>query len=129
MSSSSLKHTSTPNAPAAIGPYSQAVVANGLVYTSGCLAFDSNMKLHTGSIADQTRLALKNLEAVLKASGSSLDKVIKTTVFLKNMDDFKEMNGAYAEVFGDARPARSTVEVSRLPADANVEIEAIGLVN
>ncbi|TPX56671.1 hypothetical protein PhCBS80983_g04356 [Powellomyces hirtus] len=126
---SSLRHTKTDTAPAAIGPYSQAVVANGFVFTAGSLAFDlKTMELVEGGIVPQTRQALKNMKAVLEASGSSLDKVVKTTVFLKDMNDFAEMNKVYSEVFGDSRPARSAVEVARLPRDAVVEIEAVGLV-
>ncbi|KAJ3021347.1 hypothetical protein HKX48_008743 [Thoreauomyces humboldtii] len=129
MSTSVLKHTATDTAPKAIGPYSQAVVANGFCYTAGSLGFDvKTMEIVDGGIVEQTKQSLKNLKAVLEASGSSLDKVVKTTVFLKDMNDFAKMNEVYAEVFGSARPARSAVEVARLPRDAVVEIEAVALV-
>ncbi len=118
----------TDGAPKAIGPYSQAIVANGFVFCSGEVALDPSGTMNTGSVAAQTRQALANLSAVLGAAGSSLGKVVKTTVYLKNMGDFAEMNGVYAEVFGGHAPARATVEVARLPKDALVEIDAIALV-
>lgn len=119
----------TENAPGAIGPYSQATSAAGLVFSSGQLPIDpATGAFAEGGIAAQTRQALKNLAAVLEAGGSSLDMVLKTTVFLKDMNDFAEMNGAYAEFFGEGGcPARSAVEVARLPKDARIEIEAIAL--
>lgn len=121
-----LKFTSTVNAPSAIGPYSQAVSAGGFVYTSGSIAFNAQMQIEAGAdITAQTRLALHNMEQVLLASGSSLQHVVKTTVFLKDMDEFAQMNSVYAQVFGEHRPARSAVEVARLPRDAKIEIECV----
>lgn len=124
-----MKTIVTPDAPAAIGPYSQAVVANGLAFCSGQIALDPRTgQVVDGAVAEQTRQVLANLRAVLEAAGSSLDRVVRCTVYLKSMDDFQAMNTVYAEVFGDTRPARATVEVSRLPRDVRVEIDAIGLV-
>jgi 2-iminobutanoate/2-iminopropanoate deaminase len=123
----------TAEAPAAIGPYSQAVVVGGLVYTSGQVGFDPKTgELVVGGIEEQTRQVLQNLSAVLIAAGSGLGKVLKTTVFLKDMNDFAAMNAVYARYLvpeGAVPPARSTVEVARLPRDARVEIEAIALVD
>ncbi|KAI9096115.1 Endoribonuclease L-PSP/chorismate mutase-like protein [Phlyctochytrium arcticum] len=128
--SSALKHVSTENAPKAIGPYSQAVVANGFVYTAGQIPFDPKTMECVGTdIKTQTAQSLKNLKAVLEAAGSSFDKTVKTTVFLQDMNDFAAMNEVYSEHFGSARPARSAVQAARLPRDVLVEIEAIGLVN
>ncbi|RKO82943.1 Endoribonuclease L-PSP/chorismate mutase-like protein [Blyttiomyces helicus] len=128
--STALKHIFTEAAPKAVGPYSQAVVANGFVYTAGQVALDpKTMTVVPGDIEAQTHQVLKNLKAVLEASGSSFDRVVKTTVFLKDMNDFARMNAVYSEHFGDARPARSAVQVARLPLDVIVEIEAVGLVN
>lgn len=120
---------STELAPQAVGPYSQAVVADGYVFTSGQIpCYPQDGELLEGSVADQTRLVLDNLRAVLEAAGSGLDKVVKTTVFLIDMDSFSEMNRVFAEYFPEgSRPARSTVQVSRLPKGAAVEIEAIAL--
>ena len=119
----------TGDAPKAIGPYSQAVKAGGLVYCSGQIPLDpSTMTVVDGSVADQTRRVLENLGAVLKAAGSSLDEVVKTTVFLLDMNDFVEMNSAYGEFFSDDPPARATVQVARLPKDVAVEIDCIALV-
>lgn len=120
----------TPDAPAAIGPYSQAVVANGMVFCSGQIPMDPQTgQLVTGDVGAQTRLVLSNLSAVLAAAGSSLGQVVKCTVFLKSMDDFAAMNAVYEDAFGTARPARAAVEVSRLPKDVDVEIDAIALVS
>ena len=121
---------SSPNAPTAIGPYSAAIRSGSFVFCSGQTPIDpaTNMMVD-GEIGPQTRQALANLEAVLKLEGLSLSDVVKTTVFLKNFRDFPAMNAAYGEVFGDHRPARSTVEVSRLPLDALVEIECIAEAN
>lgn len=125
---SSLNVVSTPNAPAAIGPYSQAIKANGFVFVSGCIPLDPTaMEVVSGGITEQTQQVFKNLTAVVQASGSSLDKVVKTTVFLKSMNDFAAMNAVYTETFGDHRPARSAVEVARLPKDVLVEVECIAL--
>lgn len=120
---------STEKAPKALGPYSQAVAANGFVFCSGQIPFDpASGALVQGPIADQTRQVLTNLSNVLQGAGSDLSKVVKTTVFLRNMRDFDEMNAVYAEFFSGAKPARSTVEVSQLPKDAKIEIEAIALI-
>ena len=117
---------STPNAPAAIGPYSQAVKYNGLVYCSGQIALDpATGHLVEGGIAEQTTRVLENLKAVLAAAGSSLEQVVKTTVFLKDMSEFAEMNAVYGTYFTAAPPARATVEAARLPRDVRVEIECI----
>ena len=115
----------TPNAPAAIGPYSQAMVVGDLLFTSGQIPLRADGTLHEGDITVQTTQVLANLKAVIEAGGASLDKVVKTTVFLKNLDDFVAMNKVYAETFGTHTPARSTVQVAKLPRDVLVEIEAI----
>ena len=120
----------TEKAPKALGPYSQAIVANGFVFASGQIAIDpATGNLNTGSTAEQTRQVLNNLQAVLESAGSGLSQVVKTTVFLKNMGDFEQMNAVYAEFFSQTKPARATVEVARLPKDVSVEIEAIALLN
>ena len=116
---------STDNAPKAIGPYSQAIKAWNFVFVSGQIPLNSRGEIVRGGIKEQTKQALENLKAVLEASGSSLNKVAKTTVFLKNMNDFQAMNEVYSEYFKEHRPARSTIQVSRLPKDADVEVEAI----
>ncbi|KAF7436209.1 hypothetical protein PC9H_003036 [Pleurotus ostreatus] len=122
----SLSVVSTQNAPAAVGPYSQAIKVGELVFCSGCIPFDpKTAQVVEGGIEEQTEQALKNLRAVVEASGSELGKVAKTTVFLKSMDDFVVVNGIYAKFFGDHRPARSAVEVARLPKDVLVEVECI----
>ena len=116
----------TEKAPAPVGPYSQAVVFGDLVFSAGQIGLDPETKKLVGDdVASQTTQALKNLEAVLDAAGSGLDKALKTTVFLKNMGDFAAMNKAYAEFFSETPPARSAVEAARLPLDALVEIECI----
>jgi 2-iminobutanoate/2-iminopropanoate deaminase len=118
----------TDGAPKAIGPYVQAVKAGGFLYCSGQIPLDpQTMVLVKGSVADQTRRVLLNLKAVLEAGGASLGQVVKTTVYLADMDDFAEMNGAYAEFFPEEPPARATVQVARLPKDAAVEIDCIAL--
>lgn len=123
------KMIKTDHAPAAIGPYNQGVVANGFVYTAGQIALDpGRMELVGKDVTEQTHQALKNLKAVLAAGGASLKSVIKTTVFLKDMNDFAAMNAVYAEYFTEDVPARSAVEVARLPKDALVEVEAVALV-
>ncbi len=117
---------STPDAPKAIGPYSQAVVHAGLVYCSGQIALDPRTgTLVEGDVAAQTRQVLANLAHVLEAAGSGLDRALKTTVYLKSMDEFPRMNEAYATFFPAQPPARATVEVARLPKDARVEIDCV----
>jgi 2-iminobutanoate/2-iminopropanoate deaminase len=119
---------STEHAPGAIGPYSQAMIAGDLVFCSGQLPMDpSSGQLISGSIEDQTRRVLDNLSAVLQAAGSSLKLVVKTTIFLADMNDFAAVNATYAEYFDQEPPARSTIQAARLPRDARVEIEAIAL--
>ncbi len=119
----------TEHAPAAVGPYSQGIIANGMIFTAGQVAIDPAVgKLIEGGIQTQTRQVLDNLSAVLKAGGSSLDKVVKTTVFLQDLGDFAAMNEVYSAYFTSTpRPARSTVQVARLPLGALVEIEVIAL--
>jgi 2-iminobutanoate/2-iminopropanoate deaminase len=116
---------STNNAPAAIGPYSQAVKVGNLLFTSGQIPLLPNGELLTGSIKEQTHQVFKNLKAVLEAAGASLNDVVKATVFIADMNQFGEINEVYAEYFGDHRPARSTVQVARLPKDVGVEIDLI----
>jgi 2-iminobutanoate/2-iminopropanoate deaminase len=118
---------STAQAPQAIGPYSQAVAAGGLVFCSGQIPLTPEGSLVEGDINAQTRQVLMNLTGVLEAAGSSLAQVVKTTVFLADMNDFATMNQVYAEFFSSAPPARSTVQVARLPRDVRVEIEAVAL--
>jgi reactive intermediate/imine deaminase len=116
----------TPDAPAAIGPYSQALRAEGLILCSGQLGLDpATGQLVPGGVAAETRQALLNLAAVLKASGSSMGHVLKTTVFVTDLSAFQEMNAVYAAAFGEHRPARSAVQVAALPRGAHVEIEAV----
>ena len=120
---------STEGAPKAIGPYSQAIRAGGLLFTSGQVAIDpATQQVVAGDVSVQTDRVLKNVSAILQASGSSLDQVVRCTVFLKNMGDFGAMNEVYGKYFKQAPPARSTVEVARLPKDVLVEIDAIALV-
>ena len=122
------KVLSTSNAPAAIGPYSQGIDGGAVVITSGQLPLDpATGAFAEGGIAGQTRQSLLNIQAILAEAGLSMDNIIKTTVFLKDMNDFAEMNSAYAAVFEKDPPARSAVEVARLPKDAAVEIEAIAI--
>ena len=117
---------STPNAPGAIGPYSQAIVHAGLVYCSGQVALDPATKeLAPGGIEEQTKQVLKNLASVLKAAGSGLERVLKTTVYLQKMDDFAKMNAVYGTFFEKDPPARATVEVAKLPRNALVEIDCV----
>jgi 2-iminobutanoate/2-iminopropanoate deaminase len=118
----------TDNAPKAIGPYQQAIKANGFIYTAGQIPIDPKTgNLVEGDISAQTRQVLENLKAVLEAGGSALDRVVKATVFLKNMADFAAMNEVYAEYFASAKPARSTVAVAELPRGALVEIDLVAL--
>jgi len=116
----------TKDAPQAIGPYSQAIKAGGFLFSSGQIAIDpSTGQVIEGDVAAQTERVMKNLEAILKAGGLSLQRVVKTTVYLKSMGDFATMNEIYGRHFGEHRPARSTVEVARLPKDVLVEIDVI----
>ena len=119
---------STPKAPAAIGPYSQAVLVNGMLFTSGVIPIDPETNtLVEGDVTVQARQAIGNLKNLIEASGSSMDKVVKTTVFIKDMNDFAAVNEVYATFFEKDCPARSCVEVARLPKDVKIEIEAIAL--
>jgi 2-iminobutanoate/2-iminopropanoate deaminase len=123
-----IQFTDTPRAPRAIGPYSQATRANGLLFTAGQVGFDPTTgELVDGGIAEQTARVLENVRAILQAEGLELASVVKTTVFLVDMADFAEMNTVYARAFGDHRPARSTVAVAALPRGARVEIEAVAV--
>ena len=119
---------STKDAPQAIGPYSQAIKAHGFVFTSGQIAIDpATQQVVAGDVGAQTERVLRNLSEILEAAGSGLGKVLRCTVFLKNMNDFAAMNQVYGKYFGSAPPARSTVEVARLPKDVLVEIDVIAL--
>jgi 2-iminobutanoate/2-iminopropanoate deaminase len=116
----------TTNAPQAIGPYSQAIKHNGLVFVSGQIPLDpATMTLVAGSTGDQTKQVMNNLKAILEAAGSNFANVLKTTVFLRDMNDFDEMNKVYGEYFSSHKPARATVQVARLPKDVAVEIELV----
>ncbi|ATP38609.1 deaminase [Solibacillus sp. R5-41] len=123
-----MKAVSTTNAPAAIGPYAQGMIVNNVFYSSGQIPLTASGELVDGDIEVQTNQVFENLKAVLTAAGSSLDQVVKTTVFMKDMNDFVAMNEVYASHFGAHKPARSAVEVARLPKDVKVEIEVIALV-
>ena len=120
----------TNKAPSAIGPYSQAIVANGMVFTSGQIALtpEGGEELLKENVGIQAVAVLQNLQAVLEEAGSSMNDVLKTTIFLANMDDFAKVNAIYEEAFGDHKPARSTVAVKTLPKNALVEIDAVALV-
>ncbi|MFD1427963.1 2-iminobutanoate/2-iminopropanoate deaminase [Kroppenstedtia sanguinis] len=118
----------TDRAPQAIGPYSQAVRTGGFVFVSGQIPLTPEGEQVTGDVEEQTRQVLTNLEEILVASGSGLEQVVKTTIFLKDMNHFQQVNEVYAQFFGEFRPARACVEVSRLPKDVSVEIEAVALV-
>jgi 2-iminobutanoate/2-iminopropanoate deaminase len=120
------KKINSDKAPAPIGPYSQAIALDNLLFTSGQIAIDpSTGDIIDGDVVAQTRQVLENLKAVLSAAGCTIDSVVKTTIFLKNMDDFTQVNEIYAKYFSDSLPARSTVEVSRLPKNVLVEIDCI----
>lgn len=119
---------STTNAPAAIGPYAQAVKAGNMIFTSGQIPLLPNGELLTGSIQEQTHQVFKNLQAVLAEAGATLNDVVKAGVFIADMNQFGEINEVYAQYFGDHRPARSTVQVARLPKDVGVEIDLIAVV-
>ena len=119
----------TEAAPKALGPYSQALKVNGFVYCSGQIPINpATGTVEAETIEDQTRQVIKNLAGVLEAAGTSLSSVVKTTVFIKDMNDFAALNGVYAEMFGETKPARSCVEAARLPKDVKVEIEAVAAV-
>ena len=121
---------STENAPGAVGPYSQAVKAGAFLYTAGQIALDpATGKMVDDDIVLQTKRVLLNLQAILEAAGTSLDRVVKTTVFIQDMGQFGDMNEVYGQFFGDQPPARSTIEVAALPLGALVEIEAIALLS
>ncbi|TDL30426.1 RidA family protein [Jeotgalibacillus sp. S-D1] len=123
-----MKFVQTSQAPAAIGPYSQGVVVNNLFYSSGQIPLTSEGVLVEGPIQDQTHQVFKNLQAVLEEAGASLTSVVKVTVFLSDLANFDEVNEIYGSYFGDHRPARSCVEVSKLPKNVGIEIEVIALV-
>lgn len=124
-----MKHVSTDKAPAAIGPYSQAIIANGLLFTAGQIALDpATGQLVAGGVNEQTERVMTNLDAVLAAAGSTWADVVKTTVYLQDMSHFPIVNELYGKRLGDARPARSTIQVSGLPRGALVEIDAIAVV-
>ena len=124
-----LKHVSTSGAPAAIGPYSQAVIAGGFLFTAGQIALDpASGQIVEGGIEEQTERVLRNLTAVLEEAGTSWARVVKTTVYLQDLSHFPTVNEIYGRVTGDARPARSTVQVSALPRAALVEIDAVAVV-
>jgi 2-iminobutanoate/2-iminopropanoate deaminase len=123
---SELRRVQTHEAPAAIGPYSQAIVSGGFVFTAGQIALHpTGGELVGETVAEQTEQVMKNLDAVLRAAGASLQRVVKTTVFLRDMADFGEMNEVYGRHFGEHRPARSTVQAAGLPRNCAVEIEAV----
>ncbi|WP_433746107.1 RidA family protein [Falsibacillus pallidus] len=123
-----MRMISTDAAPAAIGPYSQGVVVNNLFYSSGQIPLTAEGTMIEGGIEEQTHQVFKNLEAVLKEAGASFETVVKATVFIKDMNDFAAINEIYGEYFSTHKPARSCVEVARLPKDAQIEIEVIALV-
>ena len=123
-----MKFVQTKKAPSAIGPYSQAVVANGMVYTSGQIALTPNGVMLEDDVVLQTKQVLNNLQAVLEEAGSSMSQVVKTTIFIASMDDFGVINEIYEEAFGSHKPARATVAVKTLPKNALVEIDAVALV-
>lgn len=124
-----MKVVQTNEAPAAIGPYSQGIIVNNMFYSSGQIPLSADGKMTEGDIKAQTHQVFSNLKAVLEEAGASLETVVKTTCFIKNMDDFGAMNEVYGEYFSVHKPARSCVEVARLPKDALIEIEVIALVN
>ena len=124
-----LRTVETADAPRAIGPYSQGIVINGMVFTAGQIPLDpTTMELVEGDVAAQTERVMESLQAILQAAGASLQSVVKTTVFLQDMNDFAAMNEVYGRWFGNHKPARSTVQAARLPRDVKVEIEAIAAV-
>ena len=124
-----LRTVETADAPRAIGPYSQGIVINGMVFTAGQIPLDpTTMELVEGDVAAQTERVMESLQAILQQAGASLQSVVKTTVFLQDMNDFAAMNEVYGRWFGNHKPARSTVQAARLPRDVKVEIEAIAAV-
>ena len=123
-----MKIVQTNQAPVAIGPYSQGIIVNNLFYSSGQIPLTAEGVMVEGNVQEQTHQVFKNLQAVLEAAGASLVTVIKATVFIKNMDDFSNVNEVYGQYFSTHKPARSCVEVARLPKDALVEIEVVALV-
>jgi 2-iminobutanoate/2-iminopropanoate deaminase len=123
-----MRTVQTNQAPAAIGPYSQGIIVNNLFYSSGQIPLTAEGNLVTGDVKEQTHQVFKNLQAVLTEAGASFETVVKATVFIKNMDDFAAINEVYGEYFNTHKPARSCVEVARLPKDVLVEIEVIALV-
>jgi 2-iminobutanoate/2-iminopropanoate deaminase len=124
-----MKVVSTNEAPAAIGPYSQGIIVNNMLYTSGQIPLTAEGEMVSGGVKEQTHQVFKNLQAILSSEGTSLEKVVKATVFIKDMNDFGAVNEVYGEYFNTHKPARSCVEVARLPKDALVEIEVIALVS
>lgn len=124
-----MKVVSTNEAPAAIGPYSQGIIVNNILYTSGQIPLTAEGELVSGGVKEQTHQVFKNLQAILNSEGTSLEKVVKATVFIKDMNDFGAVNEVYGEYFNTHKPARSCVEVARLPKDVLVEIEVIALVS
>lgn len=123
-----MRKVETNKAPAAIGPYSQGIIVNNMFYSSGQIPLTAEGELVEGGVEEQTHQVMKNVQEVLEAAGASLNTVVKTTVFIKNMDDFGTINEIYAEYFSDHKPARSCVEVARLPKDVLLEMEVIALV-
>lgn len=123
-----MKVVATKQAPVAIGPYSQGIIVNNMFYSSGQIPLTVDGEVVSGGVKEQTHQVFKNLQAVLKEAGASLETVVKATVFIKNMNDFRTINDVYGEYFSSHKPARSTVEVARLPKDVLVEIEVIALV-
>jgi len=124
-----IKTVSTKEAPSAIGPYAQATVANGIIYTSGQIAMDETGTVVADDVVNQTHQVMKNLFYVLEAAGAHFNDVVKTTIFLTDMDDFAQVNEVYAHYFGHHKPARSTVAVSTLPKNVKIEIECMALAN
>ena len=123
-----IETVTTESAPKALGPYSQALKVNGFIYCSGQIPINpATGSIEAQTIEEQTRQVITNLKNVLEAAGASLSAVVKTTVFIKDMNDFAALNGVYAEMFGETKPARSCVEVARLPKDVKVEIEAVAV--
>ena len=124
------REVKTENAPAPVGPYSQAVISGGFVFCSGQIALDPRTGIIVGNdIESETKQVMENLKAVLESASSSFDRVVKTTTFLKNMDDFARVNEVYGRYFGEIPPARSTIEVVKLPKGASVEIDCLALLN